>query len=88
MLKHKKDRSAPQDTPPKERKKKDYEKIPLFAKISLIVAAVCISIYFISTFSEKFADFFNIYVAVIFRFLLATTISSKLSNFVIKSKCE
>ena len=48
-----------------------YEKFPLFAKVSLILAAICTVIYFISTVSEEFADFFNIYIAGFFRFLFA-----------------
>ena len=48
-----------------------HESFPLFATISLILAAICILIYFISTVSEKFADFFNIYIAGLFRLLFA-----------------
>ena len=59
--------------PQKERNDKTskYEKFPLLAKISLILAAICIVIYFISTISENFADFFNIYIAGFFRFTFA-----------------
>ena len=53
-------------------KTKNYEKIPLFAKISLIIAAVCVVIYFISTISESFADFFNLHIAGAFRFIFAS----------------
>ena len=56
---------------PRKNKAKNYERIPLFAKISLILAAVCAIIYFISTISTKFADFFNLYIAGTFRFLFA-----------------
>ena len=48
-----------------------YEKVPLWSKIALILAAVCAVIYLISCFSQKFADMFNIHVSFIFRFLLA-----------------
>lgn len=71
MIKHIKKASAAKNKPNKAVKEQIYEKIPLFAKISLILAAVCVVIYFISTLSEGFADFFNIYIAVIFRFLFA-----------------
>ena len=51
--------------------KSKYEKIPLFAIISLSLAALCGVIYLISCLSESFADFFNIYIASVFRFLFA-----------------
>ena len=48
-----------------------YERFPLFAIICLSLAACCALIYFICTTSERFADFFNIYIAGAFRFLFA-----------------
>lgn len=54
-----------------EQCKNKYEKIPLFAIISLSLAAMCGVIYLICCLNETFADFFNIYIASIFRFLFA-----------------
>ncbi len=51
--------------------KNKYEKVPLWSKIALILAAVCAVIYLISCFSQKFADMFNIHISFVFRFLLA-----------------
>lgn len=71
MPRRKKDIQSPDLNAIRVDKTAKYEKFPLFAKISLILAAVCTVIYFISTASEKFADFFNIYIAGAFRFLFA-----------------
>lgn len=48
-----------------------YERVPLFAKIALILFAACIVIYIISALSDSFADFFNLHIAGAFRFMLA-----------------
>ena len=71
MPRRKKDIQSPDPNEEMADKTTKYEKFPLFAKISLILAAICTVIYFISTVSEKFADFFNIYIAGVFRFLFA-----------------
>ena len=51
--------------------KKKYEKIPMWSKISLIVATISILLFVLICISKTFADFFNTYVSGIFRFLLA-----------------
>ena len=62
-------------TPARSRETKNtiskYEKIPKFCIAFLILAALCAIIYTIACLSPKFADFFNIYIAAIFRWLLA-----------------
>ncbi len=50
---------------------KKYEKIPLWSKISLSLAAISIVLYIIICLSPAFADLFNEYVGGFFRFLLA-----------------
>ena len=71
MPRRKKDPQAPDLQKEQNGKTSKYEKFPLFARISLIIAAACTVIYFISTVSEDFADFFNIYIAGIFRLVFA-----------------
>ncbi len=48
-----------------------YERVPIWAKISLIVAAVSVIIYILICTLPDFADFFNIYISGPLRFLLA-----------------
>ena len=48
-----------------------HEKIPLFAKIALIIFAVSVVIYIIAMLSEPFADFFNQNVSHALRFVLS-----------------
>lgn len=48
-----------------------YEKIPLWSKIALIVAAISIILYIIICLSQPFADMFNEYVGGFFRFIFA-----------------
>lgn len=50
---------------------KKHEKIPLFAKITFCMSAVCLIIYIAAIISPSFADFFNTHIGVIFRFILA-----------------
>ena len=62
--------------PPEERREwsrfnDKYEKIPLWCKIALSVAAVSIILYIVICLSPAFADFFNEYVGGTFRFLFA-----------------
>ncbi len=60
-----------------------YEKVPLIYKIFLYLAAVCLVIYFTAMAFPKFADFFNQYIGVWFRYLLA-----KLTNMLPFSLAE
>lgn len=60
-----------------------YEKIPLFCKIALIIAAVCLVIYIIACLNSDFADFFNQYISSAFRFIFA-----KLTNLLPFSLAE
>ena len=55
----------------KKRHDPRYEKIPLWSKIALGVATLCILLYVIICISPTFADFFNEYVGGAFRFLFA-----------------
>lgn len=48
-----------------------YEKIPLFCKIVLIIAAVSAVLYLIACLNSDFADFFNMYISNPLRFILA-----------------
>ncbi len=48
-----------------------YERVPLWSKTALIVAALCAMLYIIICISPKFADFFNKYVGGTFRFIFA-----------------
>ena len=48
-----------------------YEKIPLWSKIALAVATVCVLLYIVICISQSFADFFNEYIGGTFRFILA-----------------
>lgn len=62
--------------PPDERKlwapvKVKYEKVPMWSKISLIIAIVSILLFIIICINKTFADFFNTYISGAFRFLLA-----------------
>ncbi len=50
---------------------KKYEKIPLWSKIAIIVAAVSVVLYIIICISPEFADFFNEYIGGTFRFISA-----------------
>ncbi len=50
---------------------KKYERLPLWSKISLIVAAVSLLLYIVICISPVFADFFNKYIGGFFRFLFA-----------------
>ena len=56
--------------------KDKYEKVPLWCKISLIVALLSVILYVIICFSPPFADFFNKYISGFFRFIFA-----QISNF-------
>lgn len=60
-----KERAKWQPVPPK------YEKVPLFCKISLLVASICLIIYLSAIFNTAFADWFNRYVGSAVRFVLA-----------------
>ena len=51
--------------------KAKYEKIPLFCKISFLIAALCAIIYAVICASERFADFFNNNISSGFRLVLA-----------------
>lgn len=51
--------------------KDKYEKVPPFCFVSLAITVACIIIYIIACISENFADFFNIYISSVFRWLLA-----------------
>lgn len=51
--------------------KPGHEKIPLFCKISLCIAALSLIIYAATCLSEKFADFFNRHVSSFFRLIFA-----------------
>ncbi len=53
-------------TPPEK-----YERVPLWSKIALIIAALCVIFYIIICISPKFADFFNKYAGGTFRFIFA-----------------
>lgn len=48
-----------------------YEKIPLWSKVALILALVCLVVYIVICISPVFADFFNKYVGGSFRFIFA-----------------
>jgi len=48
-----------------------YEKIPLWSKIALIVAAISVILYIIICISPTFADIFNEYIGGFFRFIFA-----------------
>lgn len=48
-----------------------YEKIPLWSKVSLILALVCLVVYILICISPVLADFFNKYVGGSFRFIFA-----------------
>ena len=52
------------------------ERVPLFPKIALAVAGICLMFYIIAIISPAFAEFFNYYVGGAFRF-----IGAKLTNF-------
>lgn len=47
------------------------KKLPLFSKISYILAAICAMLFLIFILSEKFSDFFNLHIASILRAALA-----------------
>lgn len=51
--------------------KAKYEKIPIWCYISLSITAISVLLYIAFCLSKQFADFFNIHVSSIFRFLLA-----------------
>ena len=48
-----------------------YERVPLWSKIALIVAAISVLLYIVICVSREFADFFNEYVGGFFRFIFA-----------------
>ncbi len=48
-----------------------YEKVPLWSKIALTVAAISVIFYIFLCISSSFADFFNEYISGFFRFLFA-----------------
>ena len=48
-----------------------YERVPLWSKISLVVAALSLIIYIVTCLIRGFADFFNEYIGGFFRFLFA-----------------
>lgn len=54
-----------------QRYKDKYEKIPLWSKVALILALVCLVVYIVMCISPVFADFFNKYVGGSFRFIFA-----------------
>lgn len=50
---------------------KNHEKLPLFSRITLSAAAICLIIYIAAVISPSFADMFNTHIGHVFRLLLA-----------------
>ncbi len=50
---------------------KEHKRLPLFSKIAYISALVCALLFLIFILSESFSDFFNRYIASVFRASLA-----------------
>lgn len=51
--------------------KAKYEKVPVFCIVSLILTVISVILYISFELSESFADFFNRYISMSLRFLLA-----------------
>lgn len=51
--------------------KAKYERTPWLAKASFLLLAISLIIYIVAEMSPQFADFFNIYISSVIRFLLA-----------------
>ncbi len=63
--------SSDEEEESRKRHDEKYERIPLWSKISLIIAAVSVILYIIICLSQSFADLFNEHIGGFFRFIFA-----------------